>query len=94
MASLIITNAPNDNETNIEANPSKNPKMVTPSTAKKGPKSNLRKVSFTTDPSLTQVSDVSKDTAAAVAYKDYEEDNWMEEADGTSSRTGWQDKVQ
>jgi len=87
MASLIITDAPNDNETNIEADPGKNPKTVIP-TAKMGPESTPRKVSFATDPSLTQASAVSKDTAAAAAYKDYEEDIWLKEADGTGGGTG------
>jgi len=88
MASLIITDATNQNKTNIKANHGKNPKKVTPSTAKMGPESTPRKVSFANDPSLTQASAVSMDTETAAAFKGYEEDIWLKEADGTSGRTG------
>ena len=61
---------------------------ATPSTTKKGPDSTPSKVSFIIDPSLTQASAVPKNTAAAAAKKDYKEDIWLKEADGTNDGTG------
>jgi len=105
MSNLIITNTPNANNTNPEAEPGMDTEMVTPSTMKKRSKCNKGKIPFHFDSSLTQVSAAAK--GATDAPDDWEEDcGWKEDqcndkiagsgrtsqTNGTKNKSNIQDK--
>jgi len=72
MSNLILTNTPNNNNTNPEAEPGMDTKMVTPSTTKNGSNQNPGKIPFNFDSSHTQASAVLK--GAIDAPNNQEED--------------------
>ena len=77
MSNLILTNTPNDNDKNPDAEPGRATETITPSTAKKRPKRKKGKTSFHFDSSLTQASAASQ--GATDAPDDREEDRGRKE---------------
>jgi len=105
MSNLILTNTPNDNDKNPDAEPGRATESITPSTAKKRPKRKKGKTSFHFDSSLTQASAASK--GATDAPDNREEDRGRKEdhhndetvgsggigqTDGTTNKPETQDK--